>query len=109
MNDKMKNEIKIITEFNHDLIKQHLEYHGQYTGQYTGLIDRKVEEIIKLKEEGVKEALLKLGWKSPENKDLERAIELLRRCRCYRKFSDRYMTDLEKEVEEFLVNLEKIK
>ena len=59
-------EIKVITEFNDEIIKQHLPFQGS---PLTPI----VEDIIKLKEQGVKEALSKLGYLNPdEAKELKR-------------------------------------
>lgn len=54
--------IKVVTKFNKDIISQHLE-----GGQYILPRRNYAEEIIKLKEEGVREALIKLGWTPPSN------------------------------------------
>lgn len=54
----MENKIKVVTNFNADIIEQHIE----------GLdFDYKVKEIIRLKDGGVRKALIDLGWTPPQH------------------------------------------
>jgi hypothetical protein len=53
-------EYKVETKFNKDLIKQSLIFSN---GE--GVISSQVSNIIKLQEQGVKDALIKLGWTPP--------------------------------------------
>lgn len=55
------NRIEVITEFNADIIKQHVQYPANLHGLHTTL----VKDIIHLKEQGVREALIQLGWTPP--------------------------------------------
>lgn len=54
----------VITQFNADIIKQHVEY----SDEFQSLRYNMVEEVIKLKEQGVIDALIALGW-TPPNED----------------------------------------
>ena len=59
-------EYKIVTQFNKDIIIQDTYFDDQ--------VDHYARQIIKLKEDGVKHALIELGWIPPEEK--EKLIEL---------------------------------
>ncbi len=59
-------KVSVITEFNADLIRQHLKFEDM------PYIDDSIKglavDIINLKEQGVIDALIKLGWTPPKNK-----------------------------------------
>lgn len=55
--------ISLKTKFNPDLIVQELEQ------DMPDLVQQKVFDIINLKEQGVREALRKLGYKEPDSQD----------------------------------------
>lgn len=58
----MNNEIKVNTRFNKDIIESEIDY---------GVIDTRqqvVKNIIKLQEQGVRDALIALGWTPPVEK-----------------------------------------
>jgi len=57
-------EIKVITKFNADLIESRLE--GVGIEQFG--FGRLSRQIISLQDEGVRKALIKLGWTPPEGK-----------------------------------------
>jgi len=52
----------VITQFNADMIKQHIEYDDQFQMPRHNM----AEEIINLKEQGVRDALIALGWTPPK-------------------------------------------
>ena len=56
--------MKLITEFNKDMIKQYIEDEN-----ISGLIEKKVEEIIFLKADHVRKALINLGWTPPKEEE----------------------------------------
>ena len=55
--------INIKTQFNPDLIVQELEQ------DRADLVQQKVYDVINLKEQGVREALRKLGYREPDSQD----------------------------------------
>lgn len=60
----MNTTIKVVTEFNSEIIQQHLECEGPNT---LGLRANIAMDIIRLKEQGIEEALIKLGWTPPKS------------------------------------------
>jgi hypothetical protein len=52
--------MKIITEYNKDMIKQYIE-----DTNIIGVSEKQLEEIIFLKEMHVREALINMGWTPP--------------------------------------------
>ena len=54
------NKITVVTRFNTERIEQHLELDGE-----NDMFPSLRKEIMELKEEGVREALIKLGWTPP--------------------------------------------
>ncbi len=52
-------EIKVTTEYNRDEIRQHT------LGTRDTMFNNMVVEVIRLKDQGVREALIKLGWTPP--------------------------------------------
>ena len=53
----MEDKIKVVTNYNPDIIEQHIEGFD---------FDYKVKEVMKLRDEGVRKALIDLGWTPPE-------------------------------------------
>lgn len=60
----MDNEIKITTRFNTDRIEQEVQYPG------SDLIASKMKQVLNLQDQGIREALIKLGWAPPKAKPL---------------------------------------
>ena len=58
-------EIKVVTKYNSDLIEQSIEGVGIEQFGF-GQISR---QIIQLKEDGVRKALIELGWTPPEKEN----------------------------------------
>ena len=58
----MNKEYQIHTNFNLDEIEQVTEFHDHVTRE----VSQVSREIVKLKEDGIRKALKRLGWISPE-------------------------------------------
>lgn len=54
-------DIKVVTKFNADLIEQSVSGFEQYGASFLA------KEIIKLRDEGVRTALIELGWTPPKD------------------------------------------
>lgn len=59
-------KVSVVTEFNADLIRQHLKFEDM--SHIDDSIKGLAVDIIDLKEQGVIDALIKLGWTPPKNK-----------------------------------------
>lgn len=57
--------MKIVTEYNQDMIKQYLENDNDFN-VLKQMQEKMLEEVIFLKAEGVRKALIKLGWTPPK-------------------------------------------
>ena len=53
--------MKVVTEFNQEMIKQHLEIEDEL-----GFVDKQFEEIMFLKADHVRKVLIDLGWTPPK-------------------------------------------
>lgn len=69
--DKIVSNVKVITEFNVDLIRQYLEFDNM--PHMDDSIKSLAVDIINLKEQGVIDALIKLGWTPPNKLDNKRS------------------------------------
>lgn len=58
-------EIKVVTKFNKHFIEQHEEYNNGLNDIHQQITKR----IINLREEGVRKALVSLGWTPPKEDD----------------------------------------
>lgn len=57
----MQDKIKVVTSFNDAEIRQCILYGDE-------LLKDKVQQVINLREQGIREALIKLGWTPPPEK-----------------------------------------
>lgn len=57
--------MKLVTEFNQEMIKQHLED----AGDMPDFTAKTLEEIIFLKADHVRKALINLGWTPPKEEE----------------------------------------
>ena len=61
--------VKAVTEFNSEIIKQHLTFDG--------VRQSVTEDVIKIKEQGVRDALISMGWTPPTDISNKALIEVL--------------------------------
>ena len=61
---------EVKTAFNKDRIESWLEFKGEY-GIGHDIINHHNKQIINLRDQGIREALIKLGWTPPKEENVE--------------------------------------
>lgn len=62
----MRNAVLVRTEVTPNQIRQWIEYDTEFSRSQGTRLQRHAEEVLDLRESGIRDALIKLGWTPPE-------------------------------------------